>query len=688
MRGSDSKQDALVNNVSPRLRLPRNARAGSGAAAGFAVACLLGSVLATPPARAETDSSKIERLRSLSIEQLMNVKVTSVARRPQDLLRTAAAVQVLTNEEIKRSGATNIPQALRLADNLDVAKKNSHDWGISARGFNTDLANKLLVMIDGRSVYTPLFSGVFWDVQDYPLQDIDRIEVISGPGGTLWGANAVNGVINIITKSAKDTQGLYAEGAGGTGLHALGGIRYGGAISSNTWYRVYGKYTSQGDESMSDGAPGSDSWREGRAGFRVDSDPSDRDALMFDGDIYDSDEEEPIGREGQSSGEDVLGRWNRRFSESSDMQLQSYIDHTHLLDPQPALTFGSLQIAPSGSLQDDLTTYDVDFQDRLDAATYHRIVWGLGFRRTHDDVINAPGLAFLPDVLNQNLYSSFVQDEVALTSDLNFIAGTKLEHNPYTGWEWQPSVRTQWSFAAEESLWAAISRAVREPSRIDRDLYEAAPPRLLLLRGSSSFVPEKLLAYEVGYRGQIGPRFGSSVSTFYNVYTDLRSTSLTPGTVLPLYFANNLEGDTYGVEFSGDYHMRPGMTLHLGYDFLKEHLHVAPGQFDLNNALNETSDPKHQFFLRTSMDLPQHLQFDGALRWIDTLHNNRGPTPGTVPAYFELDSRIAWRVNSRVELSLNGRNLLHAHHVEYGYPGPNRIEIDRSVYAKITWDRN
>ena len=657
-------------------------------AAGFMVTLTAASVLAVSPARADSNSSDVERLRDLSIEQLMNIKVTTVARRPQKVLRTAAAVQVITNEEIRRSGATNIPQALRLADNLEVAQKNSHDWAISARGFNTDLANKLLVMIDGRSVYTPLFSGVFWDVQDYLLKDIDRIEVISGPGGTLWGANAVNGVINIITKSSKDTQGFYAEDAGGTELHDLAGVRYGGALSSDTWFRVYGKYTDRDDEVMSDGAPGLDSWRQGRAGFRIDSDPSDRDALMFDGDFYDGHEYEPTGGEAETSGGDVLGRWSRRFSESSDMQLQSYIDHTHLLDPEPALTLGTLQLAPPGVLADDLTTYDVDFQDRFDAATYHHVVWGLGFRRTHDAVVNAPSLAFLPNVLDQNLYSTFAQDEIALKPNLNFIAGTKLEHNAYTGWEWQPSVRAQWSFAGEESLWAAISRAVRTPSRVDTDLYEAAPPAPLILKGSPNFVSEKLIAYEVGYRGQIGPRFGSSVSTFYNVYHDLRSTSYTPGTILPFYFANNLEGDTYGLEFSSDYQATRNASLHLGYDFLKEHLRIAPGQVDINDALNETADPEHQFFLRSSMNLPRQVQFDAALRWIDTLHTNNGPTPGTVPAYFELDSRIAWRVTPRIELSVDGRNLLHSDHVEYGFPAPTRIEIARSVYAKITWHRD
>jgi len=656
--------------------------------AGFTVTLAVAALLATFPVRADSDSSTLERLRGLSIEQLMNVKVTSVARRPQELLRTAAAVQVITNEQIQRSGATSIPEALRLADNLEVAQKNSHDWGISARGFNTDLANKLLVMIDGRSVYTPLFSGVFWDDQDYLLKDIDRIEVISGPGGTLWGANAVNGVINIITQSAQQTQGFYAEEAGGTELHELAGVRYGGALSSDTWFRVYGKYVDRGDEVMSDGAPGSDSWRQGRAGFRIDSDPSSRDALMFDGDFYDGHEYEPTGGQAETSGGDMLGRWSHRFSEHSDTQLQSYIDRTHLLNPQPALMLGTLQLAPPGVLKDDLTTYDIDFQDRFDAAMSQRIVWGLGLRRTHDAVVNAPGLAFLPDVLNQNLYSTFVQDEIALKPNLNLIAGTKLEHDAYTGWEWQPSVRAQWSFANQESLWAAISRAVRVPSRVDRDLYEAAPPRLLLLQGSPNFVSEKLIAYEIGYRGQIGPRFGSSVSTFYNVYQDLRSTSFTPGPIIPFYFANNLKGDTYGLEFSSDYQVRPGDSLHLGYDLLKEHLRIAPGQVDINQGLNETADPEHQFFLRSSIDLPRNVQFNAALRWIDTLHNNDGPTPGTVPAYFELDSRIAWNVSPQIELSVDGRNLLHGEHVEYGFPEPTRMEIARSVYAKITWRRD
>jgi iron complex outermembrane receptor protein len=648
---------------------------------------LVVSMTAALPAVADPDTSSVDQLRSLSVEQLMNVEVTSVTRYPVKLLRAASAIQVITQEDIRRSGATSIAEVLRLADNLEVAQKNSHDWAISARGFNTALANKMLVMIDGRTVYTPLFSGVFWDIQDYLLEDIDRIEVISGPGGTLWGANAVNGVINIITKSAKNTQGAYVEAGGGTQLDSLTGVRYGGSISPDTSFRVYGKYVDRADEVMTNGAPGSDSWQQGRGGFRIDSNPSSRDALTLQGDFYDGHENEPTGGAAQTSGGNLLGRWSRRFSDDSDMSVQSYIDHTHLLDPEPPLMLGSLRLAAAGTLQDDLTTYDMDFQDRFGAGAYHRIVWGLGFRHTHDAVVDAPGIALLPNVLDQNLYSTFLQDEIPLESNLSFILGTKLEHNDYTGWELQPNARLQWTFAPEESLWGAVSRAVRTPSRLDHDLYEAAPPGPLLLRGSSDFDSEKLIAYELGYRGQIGPRFSSSVSTFYNVYSDLRSTSFTAATILPLYFANDLEGDTYGAEFSGDYQVMPNWSLHAGYTVLKEHLRVKPGQVDINDALNETADPEHQFSLRSSADLPWRLKFNADLRWVDTLHTNSGPTPGTVPAYFELNSRLAWQASPQIELSLVGENLLHASHPEYGFPEPTLIEIDRSVWAKLAWRR-
>ena len=636
-------------------------------------------------AHADNTASSIGQLKQLNVEDLMNVEVTSVARHPEKILEAASAIQVITQEDIRRSGATSIPEALRLADNLQVAQKNSHDWAISARGFNTALANKLLVMIDGRTVYTPLYSGVFWDLQDYVLADIERIEVISGPGGTLWGANAVNGVINIITKSAKDTQGLYAQAGGGSRPEDLADVRYGGALGADTQFRFYGKYFDRGSEVLANGDSASDSWRQGRGGFRVDSDPSTMDKLTVQGDVYEGHEDDQSGGTSNTSGENVLGRWSRRFSDTSDLSLQSYLDRTHLLNPVAPLSLGALQLAGAGLLQDDLTTYDVDFQHRFRIGAANGIVWGWGFRYTHDVVSNAPALAFLPPTLDRDLYSIFAQDEVALRPDLSLTVGSKLERNDYTGFEVEPNVRLSWLLNSNQALWSAISRAVRTPSRIDQDVFEAAPPHFVLLEGGSHFTSESVVAYELGYRVQIEPQLSASVSSFFNHYNDVRSTTITPTTLLPFFFANGLEGDTYGLEFSGNYQVSDSWSMHAGYTLLKEHLHVKPGQIDINDALNETADPQHQFSLRSSFNLPRHTEFDTALRWVDTLHTNNGPVVGTVPSYFELDTHLAWHASDRLEFALVGQNLLHNRHPEFGFPEPSRPEIERSAYGKFTW---
>jgi iron complex outermembrane recepter protein len=650
-------------------------------------AWLIAAIMLTglSPLYSLADEVSTSSLKMLSVEDLMNVEVTSVTRHPQRLLDSASAIQVITQEDIRRSGATSIPEALRLADNLQVAQKNSHDWAISARGFNTALANKLLVMIDGRTVYTPLYSGVFWDVQDYLLEDIDRIEVISGPGGTLWGANAVNGVINIITKSAADTQGLYTEAGGGRQPQDFAGARFGGSLGQDAHFRVYGKFFDRSDEILTDGASASDAWHQGRTGFRMDTGDTSPDRFTMQGDFYDGHEETQIGRETNTSGDNVLGRWTRVFSDVSDLSLQAYLDQTHIAAPEGPLVIAGTPFSPPGTLYDDLTTYDVDFQHRFRAGPYNRVVWGLGYRSTHDVDMNAPAVGFLPSVLDQNLYSGFLQDEVALRSNLSLTLGSKLEHNDYTGFEVEPNARLSWLLDSTQALWGAVSRAVRTPSRIDEDLSEGVPPYLVLLKGSTDFTSESVVAYELGYRTQLNSQFTASLSTFYNHYNDVRSTSFTPLTILPLYFANNLEGDTDGIEFSGNYRFSDEWSLHGGYTFLNEHLRVKPGAFDLDNALNETADPRHQFSLRSSHNLPMHIEFDADLRWVDELHTNNGPTPGTVPAYFELNTRAAWHASKRLELSIVGQNLLHNHHPEYGYPGPTSVEIERSVYGKVAW---
>ena len=634
---------------------------------------------------ADSDESPSGNLKQLSIEELMNIEVTSVERHPEKLRQAPSAIQVITQEDIRRSGATSIPEALRLADNLEVAQKNSHDWAISARGFNAALGNKLLVMIDGRTVYTPLYSGVFWDAQDYLLEDIDRIEVISGPGGTLWGANAVNGVINIITKSAADTKGTYAEAGGGNQLQEFGAARYGGTLAPNVDFRFYGKYFDRNDEVFANGTTAPDAWHQERGGFRIDSQASSRDTISIHGDIYEGHEDVDTGGAGQASGGNVVGRWGHVFSDQSDLSLQTYYDRTHLLDPIPAVFLGALELSPAGPLQDDLTTFDTDFQHRFALGERNHIVWGLGYRFTHDVVRNSPSLGFLPTTLDQNLYSGFLQDEIVLSPDWSAIIGSKVEHNDYTGFDAEPNVRLSWRPAPGQSLWSAISRAARTPSRIDHDLIEPASSPLVILEGGRDFGSEYVTAYELGYRGGVGSQVTGSISTFYNVYNDIRSTSFTPGTIVPLYFANNLEGKTYGVEVSGTYQVLENWSLHAGYDLLEENLTVKPGQFDLNDALDETSDPKHQVSIRSALNLPRAVDFDLALRWVDALRINSGPTVGTVPSYFELNTRLAWRASNNLDLAIVGQNLLHAHHPEYGFPDPTRVEIQRSIYGKIAW---
>jgi iron complex outermembrane receptor protein len=697
-------------SVARNRRSSLNADGSAGTAHGRrSAACLLTCVLLGPVgdrafAATQVDTPTAGDLKQLSIEDLMNLEVTSVAKEPQRLLQAAAAIQVITADDIRRSAASSIPEALRLADGLQVAQINAHDWAISARGFNANLANKLLVLIDGRAVYTPLYGGVLWNVQDCLLADIDRIEVISGPGGTLWGANAVNGVINIITKAAQDTQGLYALTAGGSELQEQAGIRYGATLAPGVYLRAYGKYTDRGRQVTSSGTSADDSWHVGRGGFRLDAQPSAPNRLTVQGDFYSGAEDVAATGGAGLTGGNILGRWTHATPGGALMNLQFYYDHTHLSQPfvaSPAAPFFSG--FPAASLKDDLDTYDLDFQYHFASGARHKVSWGLGYRATHESDEDLSIVRFAPTVLSQTLYSGFVQDEIMLARGVYLTVGSKLEHNGYTGFEFEPSARLQWNLEPTQLLWAAISRAVRTPSRYDRDLLVPsglinAPPPLqfptTFLKGSPDFRSETLLAYEAGYRAQIGPRLSTSVSAFYNDYHHLRSTTATATTAVyvfpyPVFFQSNLEGETHGLELSASYQMLEWWRLHAGYDLLQEHIHVRPGEVDATGATNETADPQQQVALRTSMDLSRDMTLDAALRWVDSLHINSGPTGGpvvgTVPSYFELDSGIAWHATSSIEVSLMGRNLLHAHHTEYGFPSPTREQIGRSVFGRVTW---
>jgi iron complex outermembrane receptor protein len=668
--------------------------------------CLLLGQAAAQALGDTSEATPTGQLKQMSVEDLMNVEVTSVAKAPQKLLQAAASIQVITADDIRRSGATTIPEALRLADNLEVAQINAHDWAISARGFNANLANKLLVLIDGRAVYTPLYGGVLWDVQDYLLADIDRIEVISGPGGTLWGANAVNGIINIVTKSAADTQGAYAYAGGGNELREQEGARYGTTLAPDAYLRVYGKYTDYGDEVTSTGANAEDAWHMARGGFRMDAQPSAENAYTLQGDVYNGTEGDgnSLAAEGRSGG-NVLGRWTHTASDGSSMSLQLYYDHTYLSDPVAASPAVPPYYSgfPASALTDNLDAYDVEFQYHFRWGTRQTLTSGLGYRLTDETDFDLSLVRFSPPSLDQALYSGFLQDEVLLAQDVYLTVGSKLEHNDYTGYEVEPSARLQWNVDPAQLLWAAVSRAVRTPSRYDHDLVtptglENAPPPFQFptnyLQGNPDFVSEVLIAYEAGYRATLGPNASVSLSTFYNDYNDLRSITPTPTTLFypypyPDIFDNNLEGYTYGLELSGSYQLLDWWRLHAGYDLLRENIHVKPGTIDATDAGNETADPQQQVALRSSMDLPAQVRLDVALRWVDELHMDNGPTAGpvlgTVPSYFGLDSRLAWQISKRLELSVVGRNLLHEYHVEYGFPSPSREELVRSVFAKITW---
>lgn len=617
----------------------------------------------------ETRSSVLQHLKQLSLEELLEVEVTSVSRRPEKLLETASAIQVLNSEQIRRSGAVSLAQALRLATNLQAAQVNSSYWTIGARGFNStsSTSNKLLVMVDGRSVYSPLFSGTFWDTQDVMLDDVERIEVISGPGGATWGANAVNGVINVLTKSARETQGALIYGGVGEEERAVGGVRYGGAIGSGH-YRVYAKYLDFDDTIRVNGADAGDRYVLRQAGFRFDSDEKRAARLTLQGDLYSGFVEQPVVTSGKFSGGNLLGRWTRELGTESEVQVQAYYDYAWRWAPN---TFA-----------DRLETIDLDVHHQWRAGDRHLVVWGVNYRAWIDHVRNTPTQAFIPADQTIRLGGIFAQDEIELTPDsLRLTLGAKFEHNDYSGSDFQPSARLAWLATPAQTLWAAVSRAVRTPSRLDRDYFQPpAPP--YLVAGGPEFSSEELWAYEAGWRGQPMANVTASVALFYHDYDDLRS--LEPSSPMPLYFGNGVKGRTQGAEFSFEHRIHERWRWSGGYTWLDQRLRLKAGSRDLNQAQGEISDPEHQFQVRVGFDPSERVQVDLALRRVDTVPTFAGGMWGTVPAYTELDARVAWWVTPDLEIALVGHNLLHASHAEAGAVASRR-EIQRSVFGRATW---
>ena len=602
-------------------------------------------------------------LSQLSLEQLANLEVTGVSRQADPLSKAPGAIYVITANDVHRSGADTLPEILRLAPNLEVARTSAGTYGISARGFNQQdaTANKLLVMIDGRTVYSPLFSGTFWDVQNVVPEDIDRVEVISGPGGTLWGSNAVNGVINVVTKSSRDTQGTWIAGKGGS-LDQRLSLQHGGSIDDNLSYRIYGNYTHTGASVTATGADGGDAIDMMQGGFRADW-AQDQDSITLQGDAYNGFQQNPASfvLKNQTRGGNVLGRWTRNFSDNSELKVQLYFDNAY-------------RQLISGIMA-DVDTYDMDAQYSFNFGS-NDFVAGGGYRAINDNFQKGPATAALiPASKSLALVNGFAQDKITLAKDVNLTLGLKLESNSYTGLEVMPDARLAWDVTDKDLLWASISRAVRTPSRFDRELFTPG-----VFAGGPNFDSEDLMAYEVGYRGQPFDNLSFSMSAFYNVYDNLRTVEATTPAVFPLQVMNNMRGNTYGVEAWGTFDATDWWRLSAGVNYISKDLSLKPGSRDIFGVAFPGNDPDYQLSLRSSMNLTSNVTFDWDMRYVPAL-----PAP-FIPAYVEANARLGLRLNKDIEFSIVGSNLFEDHHAEFLNPSIAARQIPRSVSAGINWE--
>lgn len=609
-------------------------------------------------------------LNDMSIEELARIEVTSVSKRAEPLSDAPAAIYVITHDDVIRSGATSVPEMLRLAPNLQVAQVTASQYAVTARGFNSSLADKLLVLVDGRSIYTPFSSGVNWNLQEVPSENIERIEVVSGPGGTLWGANAVNGVVNIITRKSSETQGATMELAGGSS-EIRGMLQYGGKIADDLTYRAYVSGFDHHRQNITGaGKNGRDEWHKVQGGFRADW-QTDADMVTVQGDIFDGSEQQLSTVDGAIAGRNLLARWAHAIDDDSRVQIQTYYDH--------------IRIAVPGRFANSLDSYDVQAQHDFSLGG-HEIVWGGGYRVMRDDfpttLSETQMVEFIPQSRTLTLWNFFAQDSIALTNKLTLIAGAKVEHEPYTGIEIMPNARLSWAVADNNLLWAAASRAVRVPSRIDRDVTQHFGSILVLTGGNMQAI--RVTAYELGYRSQPAANLSFSVSTFYSRYSNLRSAELTNGD-FPLVFANGMKGETYGVEFWAAYRAAEWWQLNLGANWLHKDLRFKPGSSGIGGLQIAGNDPKYQLSLRSAMDLGQGVSLNIDVRRVGAL--SAPPSP----AYVELGARIAWAASDKLEISLTGSNLLHAHHAEFGTTtntlqvGPVGLKIRRSVLLATQW---
>lgn len=633
----------------------------------------------------------------MSIEELLDVVVVSASKKVQKLFETDAAVYVISQEDLKRSGATNIPDALRMVPGLQVARIDANKWAISARGFNGRFANKLLVLIDGRSVYTPLFSGVYWDNQDTLIEDIERIEVIRGPGATLWGANAVNGVINIITKNTRDTQGSLVTAGTGTEERGFGSVRYGGKAGKDAYYRIYAKYFDRDGGKDIAGNSGGDAWNAFRAGFRMDwCEEVTLQGELFSGNAgskvilptlsppYTQVQNEQI----DTGGGHLLGQWEHRVSDASRLSFQFYYDRNSV-DQYYADT--------------TVDTMDAEFNHQYRTGTHNELMWGLGYRFTADEIFSKTWVfAIRPKTGEYHLLSGFVQDELNLMADkLRLTVGSKFEHNDYTGFEVQPSVRLLWTPETAYSLWTSVSRAVRTPSRAETSFqYTLAtiPPGtfkpsfpgtgIAQVVGNKDLDAEDLYAFELGCRTHPAEKISFDFATFYNIYENLLNgragqpyidmTGGAPLMIVPATTNNGMNGKSFGAELAVDWFVSADWKLKLAYSYLMLRLDNKNSNEKLPE---EGNNPYHQLSVRSAMNFPGNLFLDLWGRYVDSI-GFKG-----VDSYITADVRLGWHLTEKLEVSITGQNLLEPSHPEYG---PEQIvtlqtEAERSVYGKLLW---
>lgn len=632
-----------------------------------------------------------QKMFDMDLASLMEIKITSAGRKEQNLSDVPAAVYVIDQEKLKKSGVTTLPEALRMVPGIQVARVSSNRWAISSRGFNGTFSNKLLVQIDGRSVYTPSYSGVYWDIQNIFLEDVERIEVIRGPGATLWGVNAVNGIINIITKAASETQGVVVNLGTGNHEKAMTSMRYGSKFNVNTYGRFYAMYNKR-DDFDTPGIQDHDNreWENKQAGFRLDGDTGIHHTWTVQGDFYQGKNDQDIidglvsippfddlsVSQPESKGGNLLGRWHYKSQESGTWTLQGYYDFTN---------------RDELFLEQTHHTFDLDLQHRFQPGDRHDIVWGLGYRLIKDDFTNSVYVSLDPDEEIRHIFSGFFQDEIMLIQEKVWLTlGTKIEHNDYTDFEFQPNLRLLWKIAKNQSLWGSVSRAVRTPSRMETSskiVQTVIPFPFYIevsLNGNKDFDSEKLTAWEAGYRYAPTSSLSMDIALFYNRYTNLSGIGQTGFATVA--FNNATKGHTYGMETSIQWSPTKWMDAELGYGYMSINLDGD----DYSQNSTEGGSPTHQAFLGAGFNLCDNVRLNLWLRYMGQLKfpalDNPSETGNIIDSYVAFDANIQWKLSKNIDITLAGQNLLDGEHLEYSADGYLAVdEIERSLYAKLTW---